>query len=100
MLDPGDPAPMLSLTIDGKGGFRGGAYSNAEVDKLLAEASRIPDLKKRGDLYRQVQKLVVDDAPWIFIDNAAQNAASTKKVTGFKLHPSFYLFFDKISVAP
>jgi peptide/nickel transport system substrate-binding protein len=63
MLDPGDPAPMLSLVIDGKGGFRGGAYANPEVDKLLAEASRIVDLKKRGDLYRQVQKLVVDDAP-------------------------------------
>ena len=82
------------------GGFRGGAYANPEVDKLLAEASRIVDLKKRGDLYHQVQKLVVDDAPWIFVDNALQNAAGTKKVSGFKLHPSFYLFFDKISVAP
>jgi hypothetical protein len=41
-----------------------------------------------------------DVAGWIFIDNAAQNAAGTRKVTGFKLHPSFYLFFDKISVAP
>ena len=100
MLDPGDPAPMLSLVIDGKGGFRGGAYANPEVDKRLAEASRIVDQKKRGDRYRQVQKRVVDDAPWIFVDNALQNAAGTKKVTGFKLHPSFYLFFDKISVAP
>jgi peptide/nickel transport system substrate-binding protein len=100
MLDPGDPGPMLSLVIDGKGGFRGGAYANPEVDKLLAEASRVVDLKKRGDLYRQVQKLVVDDAPWIFVDNAVQNAAGAKKVAGFKLHPSFYLFFDKISVAP
>jgi peptide/nickel transport system substrate-binding protein len=100
MLDPGDPAPMLSLVIDGKGGFRGGAYANPDVDRLLAEATRITDLKKRGDLYRQVQKLVVDDAPWIFVDNAIQNAAGTKKVVGFKLHPSFYLFFDKISVTP
>ena len=58
------------------------------------------DLKKRGDLYRQVQKLVVDDAAWIFVDNAVQNATGTKKVASFKLHPSFYLFFDKISVAP
>ena len=100
MLDPGDPAPMLSLVIDGKGGFRGGAYANPEVDKLLAEASRIVDQKKRGELYRQVQKLVVDDAPWIFVDNAVQNAAGTRKVSGFRLHPSFYLFFDKIAVAP
>ena len=98
MLDPGDPAPMLSLVIDSKGGFRGAPYANPEVDKLLDEATRTTDLKRRGDLYKQVQKLVVDDAPWIFVDNATQNAAGLKKVTGFKLHPSFYLFFDKISV--
>ena len=48
----------------------------------------------------ELPKLVVDDAPWIFVDNAFQNAAGAKKVAGFKLHPSFYLFFDKISVAP
>src|SRR5262249_23047160 len=90
MLDPGDPAPMLSLTIDSKGGFRGGAYDNPEVDKLLAEASRITDLKKRGDLYRQVQKLVVDDAPWIFVDNAVQNAAGAKEGAGLKLDPAVY----------
>lgn len=91
---------MLSLVIDGKGGLRGGAYANPEVDKLLAEASRIVDLKKRGDLYRQVQKVAVDDAPWILVDNALQNAAGIKKVSRFKLHPSFYLFFDEISAAP
>jgi peptide/nickel transport system substrate-binding protein len=100
MLDPGDPAPMLSLVIDGKGGFRGSTYDNPEVDRRLDEATRTTDLKKRGELYRQVQKLVVDDAPWIFVDNAIQTAAGTKKVTGFQLHPSFYLFFDKISLAP
>jgi peptide/nickel transport system substrate-binding protein len=100
MLDPGDPAPMLSLVIDSKGGFRGNTYANPEVDRLLEEATRTADVKKRGELYQKVQKLVVDDAPWIFVDNAIQTAASTKKVTGFKLHPSFYLFFDKVSVVP
>jgi peptide/nickel transport system substrate-binding protein len=100
MLDPGDPAPMLSLVIDGQGGFRGGYYQNAEVDRLLAEANRTVDLKKRGELYRQVQKLVVDDAPWIFVDNAIQTAASVKAVSGFKLHPSFYLFFNRVAVTP
>ena len=99
MLDPGDPAPMLSLVIDGKGGFNGGAYKNADVDRLLDEATRVTDLNKRGDLYRQATKIIVDDAPWVFIDNAHQNAAGLKKVSGFKLHPSFYIFFNKISVS-
>ena len=93
-------ARYLSLVIDGQGGFRGGYYQNTEVDKLLADANRTVDLKKRGDLYRQVQKIVVDDAPWIFVDNAIQTAASVKAVSGFKLHPSFYLFFNRVGVNP
>src|SRR5262249_59117559 len=63
MLDPGDPAPMLSLVIDGQGSFRGGYYQSTEVDKLLAEATPTVALKKRGELYRQVQKSVGDEAP-------------------------------------
>lgn len=102
MLDPGDPAPMLSLILDGgaipPNGFNGGYYKNAEVDRILAAATRTVDLKKRGDLYRQMQKIVADEAPWIFIDHSLQNAAGLKKVKNFKLHPSFYMFFNKITV--
>lgn len=103
MLDPGDPAPMLSLILDGRAlppnGFNGGYYKNPDVDKILDEATRTVDLKKRGELYRQMQKIVADDAPWIFIDHALQNAAGRKKVSGFKLHPSFYIFFNKIAAS-
>ncbi len=79
-------------------GFNGGYYRNQQVDRLLAEATRVTDQKKRGDLYRQAAKAIVDDAAWIFVDNAIQNAAATKKVSGFTLHPSFYLFFHTTSV--
>ena len=102
MLDPGDPAPMLSLILDGHAlppnGFNGGYYKNAEVDSLLDAATRTVDLKRRGELYRKMQQIVATDAPWIFIDHALQNAAGLKKVTNFKLHPSFYMFFNKIGV--
>ena len=36
------------------------------------------------------------DLPWLFVDNQIQNAAITTKVHNLKLHPSFYIFFDKI----
>ena len=102
MLDPGDPAPMLGLVIDSKAaapnGFNGGYYRNPQVDRLLAQATRVTDQQKRGDLYRQAARAIVDDAAWIFVDNAIQNAAATKRVTGFTLHPSFYLFFHTTAV--
>lgn len=103
MLDPGDPAPMLSLILDGHAlppnGFNGGYYKNDDVDKLLAAATRTVDLKQRGDFYRAMQRIVADEAPWIFIDHALQNAAGLKKVKNFQLHPSFYMFFDEIDVS-
>ncbi len=40
-----------------------GHYSNPEVDRLLEEARRIPDLESRRDLYHQVMALLRDDLP-------------------------------------
>lgn len=103
MLDPGDPAPMLSLIMDGgalpPNGFNAGFYKNSEVDRLLEAATRTVSLRQRGDLYRTMQKIVADEAPWIFIDHSLQNAAGLKKVRSFKLHPSFYMFFNTIDIS-
>lgn len=102
MLDPGDPAPMLSLVIDGHAvspaGFNSGYYANPKVDQLLLQASEVVDRTQRGMLYRQAAAIVADDAPWIFIDNAVQTAAAIKGVTGFVLSPTFYLFFRDVSM--
>ena len=97
MLDPGDPAPMLSLVVDGAAispkGFNSGYYDDARVDRLLREASTVESQSKRGALYRQASAIISQDAPWIFIDNALQTAAATTRVHGFVLSPTFYLFF-------
>lgn len=102
MLDPGDPAPMLSLVADSKAaspdGFNAGYYKSAAVDKLLQQAVATTDQAERGKLYQQVSKQMATDLPWIFIDNQIQNVAVASKVKNFKLHPSFYIFFDKVSI--
>ncbi|MBI5032843.1 MAG: ABC transporter substrate-binding protein [Chloroflexi bacterium] len=40
------------------------AYSNPEVDKLLAQGARELDEGKRAQIYAQAQKLILQDAPW------------------------------------
>jgi peptide/nickel transport system substrate-binding protein len=42
-------------------------YSNPKVDELLAAAGRERDAAKRKALYRDFQKIVVDDAPIAFL---------------------------------
>src|SRR5213083_2839178 len=73
-------------------------YKNETFDELLHQARLTTDQAKRADLYRQAQRLLVDDAPWIFIDHEIQTAAHSKRVQGFKLHPSFDLRVETISL--
>ena len=73
-------------------------YKNEQFDKLLSEARLTTDQAKRAALYRQAQKILIEDAPWIFVDHEVQIAATSKRVQGFKLHPSFDLRVETIAL--
>ncbi len=73
-------------------------YKNARFDALLQQARLTTDQAKRAQLYKEAQRILVDDAPWVFVDHEIQIAALTKRVQGFKLHPSFDLRVETISL--
>src|SRR5881396_3619607 len=73
-------------------------YKNARFDDLLQQARLTTDQAKRAALYREAQRVLVDDAPWVFVDHEIQIAALSKRVQGFKLHPSFDLRVETISL--
>ena len=104
MFDSGDPAHMLPNNLYGPScapkGFNGGCYQNSQVDQLIDDAVKITDRDQRGAMYKQIQQIVADDAPWIFVDNQIQNMATSSHVSGLQLHPSFYLtFLQRVAVA-
>src|SRR5437773_1227840 len=63
-------------------------YNNPEVDQLLVQARQVADRGKRAELYRKAQRLIVEHAPWAFVDHEVQVVATRAAVKGFKLHPS------------
>jgi peptide/nickel transport system substrate-binding protein len=73
-------------------------YKNPKFDDLLQQARLTTDQAKRASLYKEAQRILVDDAPWIFVDHEIQIAALAKRVQGFKLHPSFDLRVETISL--
>jgi len=73
-------------------------YKNARFDALLAQARLTTDQARRAQLYKEAQRILIDDAPWVFVDHEIQIAALTKRVQGFKLHPSFDLRVETISL--
>jgi peptide/nickel transport system substrate-binding protein len=73
-------------------------YKNPKFDDLLQQARLTTDQAKRASLYKEAQRILVDDAPWIFVDHEIQIAALARRVQGFKLHPSFDLRVETISL--
>jgi peptide/nickel transport system substrate-binding protein len=63
-------------------------YNNPEVDQLLVQARQLTDRSRRAELYKKAQRLIVEDAPWIFVDHEVQVVATRANVKGFSLHPS------------
>ncbi|WP_127904235.1 ABC transporter substrate-binding protein [Solirhodobacter olei] len=100
MTNDPDTLPFLALRTGAwpdKGGFNSGYYSNPEVDKLLAEARTSTDQAKRAELYKKMQVIVHDDAPWVFVANWKQNAVADDLVHNFSLEPSFLLELQKVT---
>ena len=100
MTNDPDTLPYLALRTDAwpdKGGFNSGYYSNPEVDQLLEAARSSTDQAERARLYKEMQVIVQEDAPWAFIANWKQNAVTTSRVEGFKLQPSFFLLLHSVS---
>jgi oligopeptide transport system substrate-binding protein len=42
-------------------------YSNQVVNQLITEAAPVTDLPKRFGLYREAERIIVADAPWLFL---------------------------------
>lgn len=70
-------------------------YSNARLDAVLDEARQQPDGRRRQALYGQAQRLVVDDAPMVFLYHAPRISAVSRRVLGLELTSST-LPYDKL----
>ncbi len=70
--------------------------ANPEVDALLEQARVATDQDERARLYKEMQTIVQEDAPWVFVANWKQNAVTSSRVENFDLEPSFFLLLDDV----
>ena len=73
-------------------------YKNDQVDKLLIDGRRTTDHNKRIEIYKQAQKIILEEAPWIFINQTLQVRVTRKEVKGFQLNPT-QMFFEMQDVS-
>lgn len=106
MTNDPDTLPYLALRCEAtpeQGGFNSGHYCNPRVDALIEQARRATDRERRGQLYRELSRVVHEDAPWAVIASWRQNLVARAEISGLRLEPSFFLRLEqvaKVSRAP
>jgi len=68
IADYPDPDNFLYVLFHSKNagpGGNGAFYQNPEVDELLDKGRKMKAGKERKDLYAKVEKMIMNDAPWI-----------------------------------
>ena len=92
LQDYTDPANFFDPLLNGKSitptaSLNRAFYSNPKVNKMLDAALIEPNQTKRLAMYQEAEKIIVDDAPWVFLHHTERYAAQQPWVQGFKLHP-------------
>jgi ABC-type transport system substrate-binding protein len=84
-----DPSNFLEVLLHSKniGSNNNTNYSNAEVDGLLDQAAHTVDPEARLQLLQEVERIAVNDAPWVFLFHPVTYEIVQPRVHDFQLHP-------------
>ena len=79
--------PLFHTDCWGATGNRG-FYSNPKVDELIIKARTSTDDNERMALYKEIQAMIMEDAPWAALDAKSSCVSMNKDLKGFEVFPS------------
>lgn len=99
-----DPVDILGMTLDGTSidhppHNNQAFYNNPRVNHLLHEAAAEVSMPRRHQLYREAERLIVADAPWVFLGHYNQYGLRQPWIRGRLLETLVPLRFDRLSIA-
>jgi oligopeptide transport system substrate-binding protein len=62
-------------------------YSNPQVDKLLDAALTETNRNKRLRMYQEAEKIIVDEAPWVFLHHTERYVVCQPWIKNYSIHP-------------
>ena len=74
-------------------GLNDGCYRNPEADRLMEDARGEADSGRRNAIYHRLHRIFRDDAPALFVVNAAQKYAFRRDVRGVQASPLSFFFW-------
>ena len=79
-------------SIHGVDGFLWYGYKNERVNELIEKGRVTMDTAERKKIYDEVQKLVLEDAPIVYLNYYVNIDAVDSSVHGYQMHPNEYSF--------
>ncbi len=98
-----DPANFMdplyaTKSISAKASLNRSFYSNPRVDALLAKGLTLPPGPMRLKLYQEAEKIVVSDAPMVFLHHSQRYMVRQPWVEGLQLSPAWPATYEDVSV--
>jgi len=88
-------APFHSSKMGAGGNYS--YFNSPKVDELIVKGRTMKDSDERKEVYTEIQKEIIAQAPWVFLSNGEQVVGASKSVTGFKPSPFGYHVLYNIS---
>jgi peptide/nickel transport system substrate-binding protein len=90
-----DPDGNIHEFVDTKGSLNDSGYSNPQMDQLLDQSRTTLDQNKRKQIYSQIEKLIADDAPLLYIWHDKLYLGASRKVAGVQFYGDGLLRFKE-----
>ena len=94
------PLGIMSLALAYRSGgpWNESKYSNPEFDRLLTQAEGTLDVASRREIMARLEAILQDDGPIVQPVWRAIFTFLDKRVQGFRLHPSLYIFGHQLAI--
>lgn len=83
-----DPDRAMYRSFHSSSPSNWGKYKNADLDKILEQARQLSDRAERKKLYVQAANIVIQDSPYIFLEDQAYVNLVRENVQGYVLNAS------------
>ncbi len=94
-----DPNGLLYILFHSKGFANTTGYSNPRVDELLERAAALFDPQQRKPLYHEAERIIVEDAPYVFLNYTPDFAVMSRKVENWSWIPDLVPRFRELWLA-
>lgn len=98
IADTGDPDNYLQPIFNYNNTTNFARYNNPQVVELMNKAKEIINPNKKMKIYKDIQRIIVDDCPWIFIYHPKIALVTKNNVAGVRISPLNIINFEDILV--